>query len=96
VAALALLDIHSTGSLMYAMEHLVLQAGRGLHAAGDPGREDRNLDPLSADRGGCKSILYLAGILLANPVLIDLGYYAAGVLRTVTSVLLAVRYRRDP
>jgi uncharacterized membrane protein YiaA len=44
--------------------------------------------------GGVMSILYLPGIMIANQALIDLGYYAAGVLLPITTVLLAIRYRR--
>jgi hypothetical protein len=44
--------------------------------------------------GGVMSILYIPGIMIANQFLIDLGYYAAGVLLPVTTVLLAIRFRK--
>jgi hypothetical protein len=43
--------------------------------------------------GGVLSILHVIGIITGVHVLIDLGYFAAGVLLPITTLLLAVRYR---
>ena len=96
--ALALLDIHEIGSLMYAMEHLGWGLFYGLATifmalaieGGKIGTWIRWLLIV----GGVMSILYIPGIMIANQFLIDLGYYAAGVLLPVTTVLLAIRFRK--
>jgi hypothetical protein len=97
VAALALLDIHNTGSIMYAMEHLAWSLFYGLATifmaiAMGGGKVEAWIRWLLI-AGGVMSILYLPGILTANQVLIDLGYYAAGVLLPISTVLLAIKYR---
>jgi hypothetical protein len=95
-ALLALLDIHNTASLMYAMEHLAWGLFYGLAAifmalAIQGGKIETCIRWLLIAGGGL-SILYLPGILIPNQVLIDLGYYAAGVLLPITTMLLVVRY----
>lgn len=98
-AVLALIDVHHTGSIMYAMEHLAWGLFYGLATifmapAITGGRIETWIRWLLI-AGGVMSILYVPGIMIANQFLIDLGYYAAGVLLPITTVLLAVRYRRD-
>ena len=96
-AALALIDVHNLGSIMYAMEHLAWGLFYGLATifmalAIEGGKIDTWIRWLLI-AGGIMSILYIPGILSANQVLIDLGYYAAGVLLPITTILLAIRYR---
>lgn len=96
-ALLALLDIHHTASLMYAMEHLAWGLFYGLAAIfmalAIQGSKLETCIRWLLIAGGLMSILYLPGILIPNQILIDLGYYAAGVLLPVTTLLLVVRYR---
>jgi len=99
LTALALLDIHNTASVMYAMEHLAwgLFYGLGLifmALAIAGGRIEIWIRWLLIV-GGVMSILYLPGILIANQVLTDLGYYAAGIFLPATTILLAVRFRKN-
>jgi hypothetical protein len=94
---LAILDIHNVDSVMYAMEHLAWGLFYGLATifmalAIEGGRIETWIRWLLIV-GGIMSILYLPGMLTANQVLIDLGYYAAGVLLPITTILLASRYR---
>jgi hypothetical protein len=94
---LAILDIHNVDSVMYAMEHLAWGLFYGLATifmalAIEGGRIETWIRWLLI-AGGIMSILYLPGMLTANQVLIDLGYYAAGVLLPITTILLASRYR---
>jgi hypothetical protein len=94
---LAILDIHNVDSVMYAMEHLAWGLFYGLATifmalAIEGGRIETWIRWLLI-AGGIMSILYLPGMLTANQVLIDLGYYAAGVLLPITTILLVVRYR---
>jgi hypothetical protein len=94
---LAILDIHNVDSVMYAMEHLAWGLFYGLATifmalAIEGGRVETWIRWLLI-AGGIMSILYLPGMLTANQVLIDLGYYAAGVLLPITTILLASRYR---
>ena len=94
---LALLDVHNVDSLMYAMEHLAWGLFYGLAVlfmalAIQGGKLETWIRGLLI-AGGVMSILYVPGILIANAVLIDLGYYAAGVLLPATTVLLMIRYR---
>ncbi len=96
-ATLALLDIHDAGSIMYAMEHLAWGLFYGLATifmalAIEGGKIEAWIRWLLI-AGGAMSILYIPGILTAHQVLIDLGYYAAGVLLPITTILLAIRYR---
>ena len=96
-ATLALLDIHDAGSIMYAMEHLAWGLFYGLATifmalAIEGGKIEVWIRWLLI-AGGAMSILYIPGILTAYQVLIDLGYYAAGVLLPITTILLAIRYR---
>lgn len=96
---LALLDIHNVGSLMYAIEHLAWGLFYGLATifmalAFSGGRIESWIRWLFAI-GGVLSILHVLGIISGVHALIDLGYFAAGVLLPVTTLLLALRYRRE-
>lgn len=96
---LALIDIHNTSSLMYAIEHLAWGVFYGLATifmalAISGGRIETWVRWLFGV-GGALSILHVIGIMTGVHALIDLGYFAAGVLLPVTTLLLAVRFRRD-
>jgi hypothetical protein len=98
-AALALLDIHNVGSVMYAMEHLAWGLFFGLATifmalAIDGGKIETWIRRLLI-AGGIMSLLYLPGILIGNQFLIDLGYYAAGVILPIATALLAIRFRKN-
>jgi hypothetical protein len=93
---LALLDIHNVRSIMYAMEHLSWRLFYGLAVifmalAIEGGKIESWIHWLLIVGGGM-SIAYIPDILSANQFLIDLGYYAAGVLLPITTVLLAIKY----
>jgi len=45
--------------------------------------------------GGALSLVHAFGMIVVSPALIDLGYFAAGVLLPITTTLLAIRFRRD-
>jgi hypothetical protein len=96
---LALLDIHDTNSLMYAMEHLAWSLFYGLAtifmALAIEGRKIDAWIRWLFIAGGVMSILYIPGIMVTNHFLIDLGYYAAGVLLPITTILLAIRSRKE-
>ena len=94
---LALLDIHNVNSVMYAIEHLAWGLFYGLATifmalAIEGGRIETWIRWLLIV-GGVMSILFIPGILIDNQALIDLGYYAAGVLLPITTILLAIRFR---
>jgi hypothetical protein len=96
---LALLDIHNVNSVMYAIEHLAWGLFYGLATifmalAIEGGRIETWIRWLLI-AGGIMSILFIPGIMLSNQILIDLGYYAAGVLLPITTVLLAIRFRKN-
>jgi hypothetical protein len=95
---LALLDVHDVNSIMYAMEHLGWGLFYGLAVifmalAFEGGKIEAWIRWLLI-AGGAMSILFIPGILVGNQFLIDLGYYAAGVLLPITTILLAIRYRK--
>jgi hypothetical protein len=97
--ALALLEVHNVNSIMYAVEHLAWGLFFGLAAvfmglAIEGGKIETWIRWLLI-AAGVMSILYIPGIMISNQILIDLGYYAAGVLLPVTTVLMAVRYRKN-
>jgi hypothetical protein len=97
---LALLDVHNVGSVMYAIEHLAWGLFFGLATlfmalAIEGGRIETWIRWLLI-AAGVMSILYLPGILAASQFLIDLGYYAAGVILPIATALLAIRFRKDP
>jgi hypothetical protein len=98
-SALALLDVHNTSSVMYAMEHLAWGLFYGLAvifmALAIAGGKIETWIRWLLIVGGVMSILYLPGILIANQVLIDMGYYAAGILLPAATILLAVRFRKN-
>ena len=94
---LALLNVHEDLSLMYAVEHLGWGLFYGLAtifmaiALGSNKLENWVRGLLIV--GGTLSILHLIGIIIANPIIADLGYLAWGVLLPFTTMLLAVRYK---
>jgi hypothetical protein len=93
---LELLDIHNVNSVMYAMEHLAWGLFFGLAVifmalAIQGGRIEALIRGLLIG-AGIMSILFIPGYMTANQFLIDLGYYAAGVLLPIATALLAVRY----
>ena len=96
---LALLDIHNVDSVMYAIEHLAWGLFYGLAAifmglAIEGGRVETWIRWLLIV-GGVMSILFIPGQLIGNQILIDLGYYAAGVLLPITTILLFIRFRAE-
>jgi hypothetical protein len=96
---LALMDVHNVNSIMYAMEHLSWSLFYGLATifmalAIEGGKIETWIRWLLIV-GGVMSILYLPGILIDNQALVDLGYYAAGVFLPITTILLAIRFRKD-
>ena len=98
-ALLALLDIHNVDSLMYAMEHLSWSLFFGLAliftaVAFDKKGLDAWIRWLFI-AAGIMSIVFIPGIMAANQLLIDLGYYAAGVLMPITTTLLVIRIRKN-
>jgi hypothetical protein len=97
-ALLALVDIHGDSSIMYAVEHLAWGLFYGLATifmalAMGSGQVETWIRWLLL-AGGVLSIVHVFGIIAASPALIDLGYLAAGVLLPITTLLLAIRYRR--
>ena len=97
---LALLDIHNVDSVMYAIEHLAWGLFYGLAAifmglAIEGGRVETWIRWLLIV-GGVMSILFIPGQLIGNQILMDLGYYAAGVLLPITTILLFIRFRAEP
>lgn len=95
-AALALLGISNVNSLMYAMEHLAWGLFYGLATifmglAFGSGKVESWIRWLLII-GGVMSILFIPGYMISNQLLIDLGYYAAGVLLPITTILLVIRF----
>jgi hypothetical protein len=96
---LALVDVHSSSSVMYAIEHLGWGVFYGLAAVSiaiaiDGGRLENWIRWLFL-AGGALSILHVCGIVMANPAIADLGYLAWGVLLPATTTLIAIRLGRD-
>ena len=96
---MALLDIHNVDSVMYAIEHLAWGLFYGLAAifmglAIEGGNIETWIRWLLIV-GGVMSILFIPGQLIGNQILIDLGYYAAGVLLPITTILLFIRFRAE-
>ena len=99
IQTLALLDIHNVDSVMYAIEHLAWGLFYGLAAifmglAIEGGRVETWIRWLLIV-GGVMSILFIPGQLIGNQILIDLGYYAAGVFLPITTILLFIRFRAE-
>ena len=98
-AFLALIDIHNETSIMYAIEHLAWGLFYGLAtifmAATIEGGKAGTWVRWLLVVGGALSILHVFGIMAANSLMIDSGYFAAGVLLPLTTALLAVRYRTN-
>ena len=97
---LALLDIHNVDSVMYAVEHLAWGLFYGLATifmglAFEGGKIETWIRWLLIV-GGIMSILFIPGQLIGSQILIDLGYYAAGVLLPITTILLFIRFRAEP
>jgi hypothetical protein len=95
---LALVDPYSESSIMFAMEHLAWGLFFGLAAlfaasAMGGGRLGSWLRWLLV-AGGVLSLLHAAGLIVSQPVLSFLGYPAWGLLLPITTLLLAVRFRR--
>ena len=93
---LELLDIHNVNSVMYAMEHLAWGLFFGLAVifmalAIQGGRIETWIRWLLI-AAGVMSLLFIPGYMAGNQFLIDLGYYAAGIVLPITTVLLALRY----
>jgi hypothetical protein len=91
---LALVDVHDSGSVMYAMEHLGWGVFYGLATifmaiSIGKGRVE-NLIRWLFIAGGTLSILHVFGIVTANQAIGDLGYLAWGVLLPVTTAMLAI------
>lgn len=98
-AALALIDIHIESSLMYALEHLAWGIFYGLATifmavAIEAGKLNTWIRWLFA-AGGVLSLLHVLGILIGIHFLIDLGYFAAGVLLPLTTALLVIGFRQS-
>ena len=96
---LALLDIHNVDSVMYAIEHLAWGLFYGLAVifmglANEGGKTETWVRWLLIV-GGVVSILFIPGRLIGSQFLIDLGYYAAGVLLPITTILLFIRFRTE-
>jgi hypothetical protein len=96
---LALLDIHNVDSVMYAVEHLAWGLFYGLAAifmglAIEGGKIETWIRWLLII-GGIMSILFIPGQLIGSQILIDLGYYAVGVLLPITTILLFIRFRAE-
>ncbi len=94
----ALLDLHNSYSLTYAMEHLGWGLFYGLAAlfaaaAIVGGRLETWIRWLFV-AGGILSLLHFVGVIAGNSALIDLGYIAWGILLPFSTALLAVRFRR--
>jgi hypothetical protein len=94
---LGLLNIHNVNSVMYAAEHLAWSLFFGMATifmglAIEGGKIETWIRWLLI-AGGVMSILFIPGILLDNQVLIDLGYYAAGVILPIATILLLIRFR---
>jgi hypothetical protein len=95
---IALLDIHNTSSLMYAMEHLGwgIFYGLGLIFMGvafGSGKLESWIRWLSL-LGGSLSIIHVFGIIAGSQVMGDLGYIAWGVFLPFTTFLLAILMKR--
>ncbi len=93
---IALMDIHNTGSVTYAGEHLGWGIFYGLAtiflaiAIGEGKLESWIRWLLIA--GGILSILHVFGIVTINPTIGDLGYVAWGIFLPSTTILLAIRF----
>jgi hypothetical protein len=95
---IALLDIHNTSSLMYAMEHLGwgIFYGLGLIFMGvaiGRGKLESWIRWLLL-LGGSLSIIHVFGIIAGSQVMGDLGYIAWGVFLPFTTFLLAILMKR--
>jgi hypothetical protein len=95
----ALIDVHNTSSLMYAVEHLGWGMFYGLAtifvAIAMEGGKLENWIRWLFVAGGVLSLLHVFGVVIANSTISDLGYLAWGVLLPLTTLLLAIRYRRS-
>jgi hypothetical protein len=96
---IALLDVHSQASLMYAIEHLGWGIFYGLATiflgvAISGSRLESWLRWLLI-AGGVLSIIHVFGIPIPNQPVTDLGYIAWGIFLPAATILLAIRYKRE-
>jgi|WetSurMetagenome_2_1015567.scaffolds.fasta_scaffold138382_2 hypothetical protein len=96
---IALLDVHNQTSLMHALEHLGWGIFYGLATIfmgiSFSGRRLESWLRWLLVAGGALSIIHVFGILFANQSITDLGYIAWGIFLPATTVLLAIRYKRE-
>jgi hypothetical protein len=95
----AMIDVHNTGSLMYAVEHLGWGLFYGLATiflaiAMESGTLENWIRWLFV-AGGMLSIVHVVGIVTTNMAISDLGYVAWGLLLPMTTTLIAIRYRKS-
>jgi hypothetical protein len=95
--AIALVDVHNSSSIMYAVEHLGWGLFYGLStifmAIAINGGKVENWIRWLFIAGGVLSLLHIIGIITLNFTISDLGYIAWSVLLPITTTLLAIRYR---
>ncbi len=94
----ALIDVHNSSSIMYAIEHLGWGVFYGLATifmgiAMGSGKLESWIRWLFI-AGGVLSLLHVIGIITMNSTINDLGYIAWGVLLPITTTLVAIRFRR--
>jgi hypothetical protein len=96
---LSLVDIHGDSSIMYAIEHLAWGLFVGLSmifmAVAMKGDRLETWIRWLFLAGGVLSLLHVFGIIFDSHPMLDLGYFAAGVLLPIATALLAVRFRRE-
>lgn len=95
----ALVDVHSDGSVMYAIEHLGWGIFYGLATifmavALSPEKLGNWVRALLF-AGGALSLVHVLGVIATTPLISDLGYLAWGLLLPATTALLAVQFRRS-
>jgi hypothetical protein len=96
---IVLLDVHNQASLMYAIEHLGWGIFYGLATtflgvAISGSRLESWLRWLLI-AGGVLSIIHVFRILIPNQAVTDLGYIAWGIFLPATTILLAIRYKKE-
>lgn len=98
-ALAALLDVHSSTSLAYALEHLGWGLFYGLAAifaaVSIAGSRLESWIRWLLLASGALSLMHFAGVVLAYPLLSDLGYVAWGLLLPASTTLLAVRFGKQ-
>ncbi len=96
---IALLEVHDQSSLMYTMEHLGWGIFYGLATifmgiAFSDSRIENWLRWLLV-AGGALSIIHVFGILISIQVITDLGYIAWGIFLPASTILLAIRNKKE-